>query len=113
MRQYSVVFMEQGLGAQRLTAVPGAAGADTFQAADDEAALAYITEHLLDRLKQCARADMSSLRIVEESSTVSGYRLVDDTHASPQFQDVYVKYDAVTQRAQADWESTRTVILMG
>ena len=64
-------------------------------------------------MKHCARADLSSVLVVPDARAGSGYRLVDDTHANPRFQEVYVKYDAVTQRAQADWESTRTMTFTG
>lgn len=111
MRQYTLVFMEQRIGLQRPTPIDGESGVACFRAGDDDAALEYITLHLLERLKQCARADLSSLRIIEDSSSDTGHRLVDDTHANPRYQDVYVKYDAVTGRAQADWESTRTAFV--
>ena len=111
MRQYSLVFMEQRLGAKRLSPLGGAQGVASFAARDDEAALAHISEHFVERLKSCARAELSSLLIVQDAGGTAAPRLVDDTHANPQFQDTYVKYDPVAKVVEFDWESTRTVMI--
>ena len=111
MRQYTLVFMEQRIGAPQPTPVGGHQGFATFNAADDDAALAYITEHLVGRLKNSTRADLSSLKIVEDAAASGGTRLVDDTHANPQFQETYVRFNPATQSVEVDWESTRTSLL--
>ncbi len=108
MRQ-SVVFMEQRIGDSRLAPMTGEHGPASFQAEDEDAALAYIEEHLVQQLKTCARAELSSLRIVADSTSPTGTRLVDDTHANPNFQDIYLKYNPVTKVAEVDWDSTRTL----
>ncbi len=111
MRQYTLVFMEQRIGAPRPTPVDGHRGVATFDAPDDDAALAYITEHLLERLKNSVRADLSSLNMVSDAAASGGMRLVDDTHANPQFQDTYVRFNPAPQTVEVDWESTRTALL--
>jgi len=111
MRQYTLVFMEQRIGAPRPTPVPGHAGVAMFTAEDEEAALEYIKENLIERVKDCIRADLSSLKIVPDPAANGGTRLVDDTHASPQFQDTYVRFNAATKTIEADWESTRTTLI--
>lgn len=111
MRQYTLVFMEQRIGAAWLTPIQGKAGCASFSAMDDEAALAHITEHLVARLKNCVRAELSSLRILADTTASGGTRLVDDSHANPHFQDSYVKYNAVTKTVDVDFESTQTALI--
>jgi len=110
MRQYTVVFMEQPIGAPRLMPMTGEHGAASFPAEDEDAALAYLEEHFIQQLKTCVRAELSSLRIVTDPTSPTGTRLIDDTHANPNVQDVYVKYDPMTQAVQVDWDSTRTLL---
>jgi hypothetical protein len=112
MRQYTLVFMEPRIGVAQLTPIEGEAGVASFAAMDDEAALAYITQHLIERLKNCACAELSSLRIMTDPAASAGSRLVDDSHANPHFQDTYVKYNAVTKAADLDFESTRTALIV-
>jgi len=109
MRQYTVVFMEQRIGSSQLMPMAGEHGTVSFRAEDEDAALAYIEKHLLQPLKTCARAELSSLRIVADPTSPSGTRLIDDTHANPNFQDIYLKYNPVTKAAEVDWDSTRTL----
>jgi hypothetical protein len=109
MRQYTVVFMEQRIGSSQLLPMTGEHGSVSFPAEDEEAALAYIEEHLLQPLKTCARAELSSLRIMADPTSPTGTRLIDDTHANPNFQDIYLKYNPVTKAAEVDWDSTRTL----
>jgi len=109
MRQYTVVFMEQRMGVSQLLPMTGAHGTVSFPAEDEDAALAYIEEHLRQPLETCARAELSSLRIVADPTSPTGTRLVDDTHANPNFQDIYLKYNPVTKAAEVDWDSTRTL----
>lgn len=111
MRQYTLVFMEQRIGAPRPTPIPGPPGVAMFAAADEDAALDYIREHFVERVKACVRADLSSLKIVTDPAASGGKRLVDDTHASPQFQDTYVRFDPATKTVEVDWESTRTALI--
>jgi hypothetical protein len=111
MRQYTLVFMEQRIGTARLTSIEGEPGVASFAAVDDEAAHAYIAEHLIERLKSCPRAELSSMRIVTDPAAHSGTRLVDDSHANPYFQDTYVTYNAVTKAVDVDFESTRTALI--
>jgi hypothetical protein len=111
MRQYTVVFMEQRIGVARLRPMEGEQGVASFEAADEEAALAHISAHFLDRMKLCVRAELSSLRIEQDPRAPGGVRWVDDTHANPRFQETYVKYNPVTQAVEADWDSTRTALL--
>jgi hypothetical protein len=108
MRRYSLVFMEQRIGTAQLQAAPGEGGCTSFTAVDDEAALAYIGEHCIERLKTCVRAELSSLLIVPSPTSTDGIRLVDDTHGNPRFQDTYVRYNAATRGVEMDWDSTRT-----
>jgi hypothetical protein len=111
MRQYTLMFMEQRIGVAQLTPIDGEVGVASFAVVDDEAALGYITEHLIERIKNCARAELSSMRIVTDSAASGGTRLVDDSHANPQFQDTFVKYNAVTKAIDVDFESTRTALI--
>ncbi len=110
MRQYTVVFMEQRMGGSRLVPMTGECGPASFQAEDEDAALAYIEEHLIPQLKASVRAELSSLRIMTDPNSPTGTRLIDDTHANPNVQDVYVKYDPATQAVEVDWDSTRTLL---
>jgi len=102
--------MEQRIGIRQLTALEGSGGLASFIAENDEAALAHITQHFVERLKPCARAELSSMQMVRDETADSGFRLIDDTHANPQFQETYVKYNAVTGVVECDWESTRTFL---
>ena len=103
--------MEQRIGVARLRPMEGEQGVASFEAADEEAALEHIGTHFLDRMKQCVRAELSSLRIEQDPRALGGVRWVDDTHANPRFQDTYVKYNTITQAVEADWDSTRTALL--
>src|SRR5580658_8444432 len=107
MRKYSLVFMEQKIGVPRLTPIPGPEGEESFEAADDEAALAHACEHFRAQVKNCVRAELSSMAIVPDASG-SGARLVDDSLENPHFQETYIHYDARTQRLEADFISTAT-----
>jgi len=106
------MFMELELGSTRLTTVEGPDGMASFTASDDDAALAFVAAHLLERLKHCARAELSSMQIVPDPTSASGTRLVDDSHANPYAQESYLKYDAATNTVEVDWESTRTALLL-
>lgn len=110
MRHYTLVFLEQRIGASGLRPMEGKPGVASFSADDDDAALAHITLHLLERLKGCARGELSSMRIAPDPEG-DGVRLVDDTHANPRFQDTYVKYNPVTNAVDVDWDSTRTALI--
>jgi hypothetical protein len=111
MRQYTVVFMEQRIGVPGLRPLEGDQGVATFMALDDERALAHIGAHLLERLRSCARAELSSMHIMKDPTANGGQRLVDDTHANPRFQDTYVKYNVATKAVEVDWDSTRTILI--
>ena len=110
MRRYTLVFMEQRMGVSRLTPMEGESGSASFAAMDDEEALAFINDQLLERLRQCARGELSSLRMVPDPGAPGGVRLVDDTHANPHFQDSYVRYNGRLNAAELDFDSTRTVL---
>ncbi len=99
------------MGVARLTPIEGEGGVASFAAADDDAALAYITKHLIERLERCARAELSSMRILADPNASTGTRLVDDSHSNPHFQDTYVKYNALTKAVEVDFESTRTALI--
>ncbi len=111
MRQYTLVFMEQRMGASRPSRIEGEQGAAFFTAEDDEAALAVIAERYTGRLADCVRAELSSMYIMTDPTARDGVRLVDDYHALPYSQTLYVTYDAVTQTVECDWDSTRTGLL--
>jgi len=112
MRQYTLVFMEQRIGMARLTPINGEAGSATFPALDEESAIFYIQQHLIDRLKNCVRGDLSSMRIVRDPTASNGIRLVDDSHANPNYQDIYVRYNPVSKAVDVDWDSTRTTLFV-
>jgi hypothetical protein len=112
MRKYNLVFMEQKIGVPRLTPILGPEGEKSFEAADDEAALAHACEHFQAQVKNCVRAELSSLAIVRNSSG-SGTRLVDDSLENPHFQEAYIRYDARTHRLEIDFVSTATGMLPG
>jgi len=112
MRQYTLMFMEHPLGAARLSRVDGPDGIASFAAVDDEAALVYVAAHLLERLKRCVRAELSSMQIVADAASASGIRLIDDSHSNPYAQESYLKYDAAANTVEVDWESTRTALLL-
>jgi hypothetical protein len=111
MRQYTVVFMEQRMGSKQLTPVEGEGGTVVFAAYDEEAALAHVNAQLLPQMKACARAELSSMSIVEDGKGSGGFRLVDDSHVNPHFQDSYVKYNPVSKTVELDFDSTRTTLL--
>ena len=110
MRRYSLVFMEQTLGVSRLTPIPGPLGEVSFDAEDDDAAYAHVREHYLERVKNCVRAELSSMAIVRDSSR-SGSRLIDDSLENPHFQEAYIRYDARAQQLEIDFVSTATGML--
>ena len=111
MRRYSLVFMEQRIGALQLQPGQGEGGATRFTAVDDDAALCYIGQHCIERLKTCVRAELSSLLIVPSPTSPNEIRLVDDTHGNPRYQDTYVRYNAATRTVEMDWDSTRTSLI--
>ena len=112
MRKYSLVFLEQRTGVPRLMPIAGPEGEKSFEADDDDAALAYVCEHFTQRVQNCVRAELSSMAIVPDASA-SGVRLVDDSLENPHFQESYIRYDARTQRLEVDFDSTRTGIVPG
>jgi hypothetical protein len=112
MRKYSLVFLEQKIGVPRLTPIPGPEGEKSFEAPDDEAALAHACEHFQAQVKNCVRAELSSMAIVPDSSG-SAIRLVDDSLQNPHFQEAYIRYDARAQRLEVDFVSTATGMLPG
>jgi hypothetical protein len=110
MRQYTLVFMEPRIGIAELQPVEGDAGVVHFVAQTDDAAVDYVAEHFVERLKNCARAELSSLRIMTDPAANNGSRLVDDSLANPHFQDTYLKYNSQTKSVEVDFESTRTAL---
>jgi len=104
--------MEQRIGVPRLTPIAGSEGEQTFDARDDEDALAHACEHFYSQIKNCVRAELSSKAIVPSSSG-SGTRLVDDSLENPHFHEAYIHYDARADRLQVDFVSTVTGILPG
>ncbi len=112
MRKYTVLFMEQRIGRTYLTQISGEDGVAAFEAADDDAALVHLANHLTRQLTKCVRAELSSMAIVPEAaSSGGGTRVVDDSLENPYFQDFHVKYDAKTKKIDVDFESTRTALL--
>jgi hypothetical protein len=111
VRKYTVLFMEQTIGPAHLSQIPGDEGIASFDAADDDAALAYLTDHLTGQLRNCVRAELSSMAIVPDTTSSGGTRVVDDSHENPYFQEMYVKYDARTKNIDVDFESTQTALL--
>ncbi len=106
MRKYTLLFMEQKIGVPHLTPIPGAAGEESFESTDDDAALAYVCGRFAQRIQNCIRAELSSMAIVEGAS--GGTRLVDDSLENPHFQETYIRYDARTRQLEVDFDSTAT-----
>jgi hypothetical protein len=111
VRKYTVLFMEQRIGRTHLTQISGEDGVAAFEAADDDAALAYLTDHLTRQLTTCVRAELSSMAIVPDPASSGGTRVMDDSLENPYFQDFYVKYDAKTKAIDVDFESTQTALM--
>jgi hypothetical protein len=111
MRKYTVLFMEQRMGRAYLTQVPGEDGSASFDAADDDAALAYFADHLTRQMTNCVRAELSSMAIAPDATSSGGVRVVDDSLENPHFQDMYVKYDGKTKKVEVDFESTKTALI--
>jgi hypothetical protein len=109
MRKYTVVFMEQRLGINRLMPISGPEGQASFEAVDDDQALAFVAEHLTHRVSTCARAELSSMAMVPTHG--GGVRLVDDSLENPHFHEFYIKYDPRTQKLEVDFESTLTGLI--
>jgi hypothetical protein len=103
--------MEQTIGPPRLSQIPGEDGIASFDAVDDDAALAYLADRLTRQLRTCVRAELSSMAIVPDTASSGGTRVVDDSHENPYFQEMYVKYDARTKKIEVDFESTQTALL--
>ncbi len=112
MRKYTLVFMEQKIGTPRLTPIPGPGGEESFEAADDDAALAYVSGRFTERVQHCVRAELSSMAMVADAPG-RGTRLVDDSLENPHFQETYIRYDARTGQLQVDFVSTATGLLPG
>lgn len=110
MRQYTLVFMEQRMGASQWTPMVGEEGMVSFQAEDDEGALDHIEEHYIERLKQSMRAEFSSMNLVPDPKG-TGMRLVDDSHANPNFMDTRIRYNPITRGIDVDFESTQTAVI--
>jgi len=102
--------MEQRIGVPRLTPIPGPGGEESFEAADDDAALAYVCGRFAQRVQHCVRAELSSMAIVVEAPG-GGTRLLDDSLENPHFHDTYIRYDARTSRLEVDFVSTATGLL--
>lgn len=111
MRKYTLVFLEQKIGVPRLTPMAGPGGEESFEAADDDAALAHVSARFAPRVKDCARAELSSMAIVADGA--GGTRLVDDSLENPHFQETYIRYDARTRQLEVDFVSTATGLLPG
>ncbi len=107
MRKYTLAFMEQKLGVAHLTPIPGPEGEESFEAADDDAALSYVCGRFAHRLQNCSRAELSSMAIVTDSSG-RGTRLVDDSLENPHFHETYIRYDTRTRQLEIDFVSTAT-----
>jgi hypothetical protein len=103
--------MEQRIGRTYLSQVPGEDGFASFDAADDDAALAYLADHLTRQMTNCVGAELSSMAIMQDTASSGGTRVVDDSLENPYFQDLYVKYDAKTKKLEVDFESTKTALI--
>jgi hypothetical protein len=101
--------MEQTIGGRRLTPMAGPGGEESFEAADDDAALAYVSARFAPRVKDCVRAELSSMAIVADAA--GGTRLVDDALENPHFQETYIRYDARTRQLEVDFVSTVTGLI--
>ena len=111
MRKYTLVFMEQKIGVPRLTPIPGPDGEESFQAADDDAALAHVGAQFTQRVQNCARAELSSMAIVADASG-RGTRIVDDSLQNPHFHEICIRYDARTKQLEVDFDSTATGLIL-
>jgi hypothetical protein len=111
LRKYTVLFMEQRIGRSYLSQVPDEEGIASFNAADDDAALAYLPGHLTRQMTNCVRAELSSMAIISDPTSSGGTREVDDSLENPHFQDMHVKYDAKTKQVEVDFESTKTALI--
>jgi hypothetical protein len=109
LRKYTLVFMEQKIGVPRLTPIPGIEGEVSFEAADDDDALAHVREQFAQRLQNCARGELSSMAIAR--GALGATRLVDDSLENPHFQEAYIRYDARTKQLEVDFVSTTTNVL--
>jgi hypothetical protein len=110
MRKYTLVFMEQKIGVPRLTPIAAPGGEESFEATDDDAALVYVCGQFVQRVQNCARAELSSMAIVADASG-GGTRLVDDSLENPHFQESYIRYDARTKQLEVDFVSTATGLM--
>jgi hypothetical protein len=111
VRKYTVLFMEQRIGRTYLSQVSGEDGIASFDAADDDAALAYFADHLTRQMTNCVRAELSSMAIIADTTSSGGTRVVDDSLENPYFQEMYVKYDPRTKKIEVDFESTKTALI--
>jgi hypothetical protein len=111
LRKYTVLFMEQRIGRAYLSQVPGENGSASFEAVDDPAALAYLLDHLTRQMTTCARAELSSMAIVQDTLSSGGTRVVDDSLENPYCQEMSVKYDLKTKQVEVDFESTKTALI--
>jgi hypothetical protein len=102
--------MEQRIGVSRLTPIEPPEGEVSFEAEDDDDALAYVRKHFMRRLQECVRAELSSMAIVYDASGTHS-RLIDDSLENPHFQEAYMRYNAKTQQLEVDFVSTATVLL--
>jgi hypothetical protein len=109
LRNYTLLFMEQKIGIPRLTPVPGPEGEVSFEAADDDNAMAHVLEHFAQRLQNCVRGELTSMAIVRDASGAT--RLIDDSLENPHFQETYIRYDAHTKQLEVDFVSTATSLL--
>lgn len=109
MRKYTLVFMEQRIGIPRLTPVPGPEGEVSFEAAEDDDAIAHVRQHFAQRLQSCVRGELSSMALVRDASGAE--RLLDDSLENPHFQETYIRYDARTKQLEVDFVSTATSLL--
>jgi|HubBroStandDraft_3_1064219.scaffolds.fasta_scaffold389772_1 hypothetical protein len=107
MRKYIIVFMEQTIGVKRLTQIPGPEGEAWFESRDDDDALAYVSAHFLPQVRNCVRAELTSMAIVP-STAGEPPRLVDDSLKNPHFHEFYIKYNPRTKLLEVDFESTVT-----
>lgn len=103
--------MQRPAGHASRTPVVATGDVATFIAADDDAALAYVREHHFEQISKCERAELSSMRIVSDAQAPNGFRLVDDSHQNPHFQDTYVRFNPVMKTLEIDFESTRTALI--
>jgi hypothetical protein len=101
--------MEQKIGMPHLTPIPGPGGEESFEAADDDAALAYVCGKFVQRIQDCVRAELSSMAVVADAS--GGTRLVDDSLENPHFQETYISYNARTKQLEIDFVSTATGLM--